>query len=172
MNGCDIVRLIFYSRMIYEKAKAKGTLDHSMRNQSLGVGCWFPKRKDGLCSCGCGRKAKIKWLEPLCSHLPYIASNMIGYPGEGYAGLVVGVRDSRNFSDGKQCKKCGSEKGLQLDHIVEVADGGGGCWIDNLQWLCSSCHGKKSGYSRAMRNRAKKNNGQTSLFAIKKGGKP
>lgn len=40
----------------------------------------------------------------------------------------------------------------QADHIVEVADGGGGCDLDNIQTLCHWCHAAKSGRSRRARN--------------------
>ena len=39
------------------------------------------------------------------------------------------------------------------DHILEVADGGGECTVDNMQVLCVACHAEKSG--RWMRSRAR-----------------
>lgn len=46
------------------------------------------------------------------------------------------------------CAQCGTEPmvghaGLELDHIVPVAEGGTD-GLDNLQWLCPSCHAEKS----------------------------
>lgn len=46
------------------------------------------------------------------------------------------------------CAQCGAELvtgrgGLELDHIVPVAEGGTD-GLDNLQWLCSACHAEKS----------------------------
>lgn len=45
------------------------------------------------------------------------------------------------------CAQCGAEPagrdGLELDHIVPVAEGGAD-GLDNLQWLCASCHAEKS----------------------------
>ena len=46
------------------------------------------------------------------------------------------------------CAQCGAEPvtgrgGLELDHIVPVAEGGTD-GLDNLQWLCPSCHAEKS----------------------------
>lgn len=43
-----------------------------------------------------------------------------------------------------------------LDHIVEVVDGGGMCGLDNAQTLCCSCHKKKTARlatARAMQRR-------------------
>ena len=45
------------------------------------------------------------------------------------------------------CAQCGAEPtgrdGLELDHIVPVAEGGTD-GLENLQWLCASCHVEKS----------------------------
>ena len=41
--------------------------------------------------------------------------------------------------DGGACVKCGSKKGLQVDHIVPVAHGGG-CEEENLRILCGDCN--------------------------------
>lgn len=46
------------------------------------------------------------------------------------------------------CAQCGAEPvtgrgGLELDHIIPVAEGGTD-GLDNLQWLCPSCHAEKS----------------------------
>ena len=41
--------------------------------------------------------------------------------------------------DGGACVKCGSKKGLQVDHIVPVAHGGG-CEEENLRILCGGCN--------------------------------
>ena len=46
------------------------------------------------------------------------------------------------------CEACYQEpkqsKDLHLDHIKPLADGGDAYDLDNLQFLCRSCHGKKS----------------------------
>lgn len=46
------------------------------------------------------------------------------------------------------CAQCGAEPmvghaGLELDHIIPAAEGGGD-ELDNLQWLCPACHAEKS----------------------------
>ncbi len=41
--------------------------------------------------------------------------------------------------DGGACVKCGSKRGLQVDHIVPVAHGGG-CEEENLRILCGGCN--------------------------------
>ena len=39
----------------------------------------------------------------------------------------------------------------QADHIVAVAEGGGGCGLDNLQTLCTPCHGIETASLRSRR---------------------
>ncbi|CAN0116214.1 unnamed protein product, partial [Phaeothamnion confervicola] len=54
-----------------------------------------------------------------------------------------------NVIPGYQCDRwindigCFNESGYDIDHIVEVADGGGN-GIENLQALCPSCHRVKT----------------------------
>jgi hypothetical protein len=43
---------------------------------------------------------------------------------------------------GKQCLNCGSNKSLQLDHIIPIRKGGKNS-LDNLQPLCKTCNAKK-----------------------------
>jgi 5-methylcytosine-specific restriction endonuclease McrA len=45
--------------------------------------------------------------------------------------------------DGFRCKNCGSVEKLEIDHIVPVILGGTNK-LENLQFLCSDCNGKKS----------------------------
>ncbi|WP_396165117.1 HNH endonuclease [Corynebacterium sp.] len=42
-----------------------------------------------------------------------------------------------------RCQHCGSEDNLELDHIVNDARGGTET-LDNVQWLCKRCHGRKT----------------------------
>lgn len=45
--------------------------------------------------------------------------------------------------DGYRCRRCGSNKGLTLDHIVPKAAGGTNA-IRNLQTLCEDCNTAKA----------------------------
>lgn len=43
------------------------------------------------------------------------------------------------------CRLCGSYDNLwEVDHVIEVREGGGACGLDNLQTLCPSCHDEKT----------------------------
>ncbi len=44
--------------------------------------------------------------------------------------------------DNFTCRKCGSRKNLEIDHIFPVSKGGDNT-IENLQTLCKSCNSKK-----------------------------
>ncbi|MER5883099.1 HNH endonuclease signature motif containing protein [Streptomyces sp. NPDC001941] len=57
------------------------------------------------------------------------------------------VRPSALARDRFACVRCGVRDGLEVDHIVPVAQGG--TWtLDNAQTLCRSCHNLKSAKER------------------------
>ena len=43
----------------------------------------------------------------------------------------------------------------EMDHIVPVAEGGGGCGLENLRTLCWACHRKVTARQRLLRARRK-----------------
>jgi 5-methylcytosine-specific restriction endonuclease McrA len=45
--------------------------------------------------------------------------------------------------DGRQCRYCGSDENLHIDHIISRKRGGTHD-LDNLQVLCKSCNLRKS----------------------------
>lgn len=97
-----------------------------------------PKRK-GKCRCGCPKKVKAPrrlWASSRCNHRAY----------EYYA-MVKGSRKViRNLlwrRDKGICAGCGKDCGRRnwdADHILSVAEGGGGCDLTNFQTLCKACH--------------------------------
>ena len=64
---------------------------------------------------------------------------------------VPGIQCDRWVNDGGSFNR----SGYDIDHIVEVADGGTDA-IDNLQALCPSCHRVKSTASMAARAKRKR----------------
>lgn len=48
---------------------------------------------------------------------------------------------------GKKCEKCGYTGYIELDHIIEVKNGGTFA-DDNLMLLCEKCHADKHGYKK------------------------
>lgn len=53
--------------------------------------------------------------------------------------------------------------GEEVDHIIEIEDGGDPFDWDNLQHLCHACHNRKTAEEARKRRRRKKNNGFGSL---------
>lgn len=45
---------------------------------------------------------------------------------------------------GNYCVNCGSGNRVQIDHVIGVAHGGGGCWLNNFEPLCHTCHVDKT----------------------------
>ena len=98
--------------------------------------------ENNLCYCGCEktRKGKGKFASQECARIFYDTSNMIANQGELLYSFLVATR-------GNGCESCAVVPDfgrLEIDHIKEVAEGGGICWIDNYQLLCSSCHKAKT----------------------------
>ena len=65
------------------------------------------------------------------------------------------------------CEHC-ERRGLimvaqEVDHIIEIEDGGSKTDPDNLQSLCKACHRKKTGEEKRKREEKKKLNGFNSL---------
>lgn len=54
------------------------------------------------------------------------------------------------ISDNPLCEACGG-LGQEVDHIVELLDGGDEVAIGNLQTMCKRCHGKKTYQERLRR---------------------
>lgn len=101
----------------------------------------------GVCACGCGTKLEgrcVKWAHPSHGHAAYhVYAIFAGYSGE--------IRSAVFERDQGVCAACGTVHAhawpttWEADHILEVVDGGGGCWLDNYQTLCTDpCHKAKT----------------------------
>lgn len=101
----------------------------------------FPDRRDGVCSCGCGRELtgrKTRWHSRKC--MKFALSFFLIIKGDNYA-----IREALFNKDQGMCCECGVySDNWQADHIIPVALGGGGCTIDNFQTLCPKCHSEKT----------------------------
>ena len=124
------------------------------RHQSIGMENLFPKQHL-YCACGCGEKAKAsdtfkedgitptwqrKWKDDMCksfaNNVLSIINNTFQTPSKHLAWYSGKICD--------ECKDPGKQYGLELDHIVGVKQGGGGCWLSNYRWLCKDCHVSKT----------------------------
>jgi 5-methylcytosine-specific restriction endonuclease McrA len=111
-----------------------------------GAPTWddFPRRKDDqgrpLCrKCGIvltGRKTA--WCGKICLKS---VKMMVHWPS---------IRNAILRRDHRKCVKCGNSA-WEVDHIVELADGGSFWDPANLQTLCEDHHKKKTSASRKVR---------------------
>ncbi len=65
-----------------------------------------------------------------------------------------GLRDEALTRDAFECRKCG-EKATDVDHVIEISDGGEEWDLENLQSLCDKCHKEKTAQSRRARSKTK-----------------
>lgn len=119
--------------------RADPFIDPYKRNQSkLSTEIMFPKRTDGLCRCGCGEKARKFWANDMCQQFAYTVYQIICY----------GTNRSSVFVEtyyGTKCQFEGCEKEYcDMDHIIPVKHGGGGCWLSNYLPLCKEHHRDKT----------------------------
>lgn len=138
---------------VYSRIK----IDPYKRHQNLCMETMFPNLQPGYCACGCGKKLtgrQTRWGSINCSIVPARIFRIIQGHGDAIRNVITWFHD---FT----CCKCGCENSLnknfvsnlQVDHIVAVINGGGGCWLGNYQILCNRCHGQKTGIDKMTRNR-------------------
>lgn len=115
-------------------------IDPYQRVLSIPVGRMFPDI-EGLCACGCGKalgKGRRRWASNVCSSFAWDVRSIICNTHQ-----IPGFYISK-YSDGSTCCDSKNRSSIQLDHIVGVKHGGGGCWLPNYQYLCHACHVKKT----------------------------
>jgi len=171
VKGCDSISFVkeFTEQQITERMVALGfrmvqsMKDSGVHDPYLRQCKWrdvydYHSEPNGLCDCGCGQTkiAGRRCASSKCSGVFYDVAEMIARQGKTLLLFLAKLR-------GPKCELCNHEPrlmgSLEIDHILEVNDGGGMCWIDNYQLLCSNCHkAKTKAYAgiRAERARAAK----------------
>lgn len=96
----------------------------------------------GECLCGCKKPITGKrrvWATDTCYKYAWLLYCII-------KGRVEVIKTLIRIYQGDWCKGCGVELKYagELDHIVPVFKGGGGCWLSNYQLLCTECHKHKT----------------------------
>ena len=73
----------------------------------------------------------------------------------------------RHITQHPLCQRCERSgrvvEGRDVDHIIEIEDGGSKTDPDNLQTMCVSCHRKKTAEEKRKREQKKSQNGFKSL---------
>lgn len=124
------------------------------RRQTVGMDAMWPTIEKGICACGCGSiltGKQRRCASDDCRNFAVAIHQIIaGDPNfvDRYLSLYIGNRN---------CNVCNRKDGdcppelyrdnwsfIQKDHIIPVHKGGGGCWLDNYQYLCDKCHKEKS----------------------------
>lgn len=130
---CDPV--LFYER-------CRKIINPFTRYNYVSFDVMFPDCGD-LCSCGCGKlvpKRKKKFATQDCERFAIgvwtVISGKQGFP-------LYALTKYYDTETGVRCAKCG-EPFIDLDHIIPIAQGGGGCWLNNYQFLCENCHKAKT----------------------------
>jgi 5-methylcytosine-specific restriction endonuclease McrA len=133
------------------------TINPYKRYQSISIGAMFPTIEKGICACGCGRKLhgrQTRWYDgENCPKLPLGVNAII-------KGDLNYINRLMRYFHKHECCVCGCQPyviekswvdGIQVDHIIGVADGGGGGWLSNYRFVCHRCHAKKTAYDNKVR---------------------
>lgn len=141
-----VERVLFFNpKKLYKRIENK--IDPYKRHQGLQMDDVFPKI-EGKCACGCDKVPESskegaeyvwqrKWAHWNCqsfaSDVLSIINNYFGKPAY-YIKIYAG----------NKCSECDETHDLELDHIIGVKHGGGGCWLSNYRFLCRKHHVKKT----------------------------
>jgi len=115
------------------------------------------------CGCGCGRvtsRASDQFATSDCKEVVYRVSEMIANPGRRLTKFIC-----EHVNDSTACQHCQQDQRvseLELDHILEVNEGGGMCWLENFQVLCRQCHRAKTASYAALRAQRRRESQQVS----------
>lgn len=137
LNGYDPAPL-------YERLE----IDPKKRRQSYRFDEVWPTEQAGVCACGCGEVLsgrRTRWATDLCSGFAAtVYCVVINGDTAGTINNILTTIKSQTTGERLCCIKCGSHDSIQIDHIIGVAHGGGGCWLNNFEPLCHDCHVDKT----------------------------
>lgn len=129
-------KVIFYDPSIFYSTHI---INHFERFPTVSITSIFPKNK-GVCGCGCNAKLdgrRTRWATDDCMNFAQAVWAII-------SGQVQTISFYLRRYYGDKCFRCDCTTDLKVDHIIPVKHGGGGGWLSNYQFLCHSCHVKKT----------------------------
>jgi|ERR1043165_772396 5-methylcytosine-specific restriction endonuclease McrA len=128
----------------------------SRAQQHLSFPLLFPQVKQGMCACGCGKTLSGKqrrWASAECTEFALNVWRII----DGQVDTVKYFVNLYNKGT-RRCGRCGKGRmKFEIDHVVPVHSGGGGCWLNNYQRLCKTCHRQKTNEDLVSRKKRKGN---------------
>lgn len=147
-----------------EKVYKRISLNVFKRQQYVCINRMFPN-KPGCCACGCRKKLtgrQSRYATEKCRLFCFIVFAIVTGRSDTIRRIFI------NLTNGGACMCCGNvvdrdeeaESRMvsyyDLDHIVGVKEGGGGCWLGNYQLICRSCHKEKTKREATFRAARKK----------------
>lgn len=134
------IRVLFFDPT---ETYSRINVDRHKRVQKIPMMKMFPP-KGKLCRCGCKKKLtgkRTSWATTYCSKFAYdVYSIICGYTSTIRNYLII-------YHSTWKCLHC-DQTDVDMDHIVGVKEGGGGCWLSNFQLLCHDHHVKKTNANR------------------------
>jgi 5-methylcytosine-specific restriction endonuclease McrA len=143
----NIERVLYFDPTpVYERVGH--LIDPYKRHAGISMEQTFPTqpRDAGKCTCGCDVTPKSygtgNYFKYATDNCKYLASQTVSIINNYFQTPPKFI----SWYEGKKCAECGDTHpyDLQLDHIVGVKQGGGGCWLSNYRWLCHECHVHKT----------------------------
>ncbi|MDC7251131.1 MAG: HNH endonuclease [Sphaerochaetaceae bacterium] len=163
--------LNFNPKEVYKRI----TIDPYKRQQGIKMAAMFPKPDKKICSCGCGKKLtgrQRRWATEDCQKFAYHVNCIINGDTtciKRYLELYLGqwaCKDCGVMDVYQEYKNGMIVDGIHIDHILAVANGGGGCWLSNYQLLCVDCHKDKTKKDVRKANDNKRDNKGSSRVSI------
>lgn len=148
----------------YKRIDEADVINPKRRYNSVYIGLIFPKRNDGLCTCGCGLKLEGRrtvWATEDCSNFPGLVWSII----TGHSS-IINICGRIFGTDCVVCGKSEQETGEthELDHKFPVKFGGAGGWLSNYEFKCKKCHREKTNKDFGFGKHKPQLVNQTSLF--------
>ncbi len=140
----------------FDPTELYSRIDHKInkfkRHAGLSMDDVFPYI-DGLCACGCrGITEKYKYTNGYKKYFSndceYFASDVLSIINNYFGKPAQYI----NYYSGHKCSECCKKHDLELDHVIGVKQGGGGCWLSNYRWLCKPCHRNKTNKDFGFKN--------------------
>jgi len=144
--------LSFDAATLLATLMSKGKIKPFTRRQDISVDDVLPVQPEGYCACGCGVKIKQprrKWATDNCCWFGYALQGiLIGDTKEIARWLKRKKLLAKEPICCEHCKEPHAK--YEVDHILAVALGGAGQWLDNYALLCHKCHSIKTSNDRKL----------------------